>query len=87
MTLGEIVDGGICLSEFGQVIGHHWTRIPDHATHMELDEWVVMPNHMYGIIVIALTATKILPPALSSAKAGEQAGSLPNAGTVVQLAQ
>lgn len=29
-----------------------WLAIPDHAAVVELDEWVVMPNHMHGIMVI-----------------------------------
>lgn len=51
--LGEVVDGEMRLSEWGQVVSHYWKRIPDHVTQVELDEWVVMPNHMHGIIVIA----------------------------------
>jgi len=51
--LGEVVDGGMRLSEWGQVASRYWKRIPDHVAHVELDEWVVMPNHVHGIIVIA----------------------------------
>ncbi|MBN1810535.1 MAG: transposase [Anaerolineae bacterium] len=29
-----------------------WQRIPRHSPHVELDKWVVMPNHVHGIIVI-----------------------------------
>ena len=29
-----------------------WQRIPRHFSHVQLDEWVVMPNHVHGIIVI-----------------------------------
>jgi putative transposase len=29
-----------------------WQRIPRHFPHVELDAWVVMPNHLHGIIVI-----------------------------------
>ncbi len=29
-----------------------WQRIPRHFPHVELDEWVVMPNHIHGIVVI-----------------------------------
>jgi hypothetical protein len=51
--LGEVVNGGMRLSQLGQVVSHYWKRIPDHVGHVELDEWVVMPNHIHGIIVIA----------------------------------
>jgi REP element-mobilizing transposase RayT len=30
-----------------------WLEIPDHFPLVELDEWIVMPNHIHGIIVIA----------------------------------
>ena len=29
-----------------------WLAIPDHVPGVELDEWVVMPNHTHGIIVL-----------------------------------
>lgn len=50
--LGDIVDGEMHMSQFGQVVSHYWKRIPSHVAHVELDEWVIMPNHMHGIIVI-----------------------------------
>jgi REP element-mobilizing transposase RayT len=30
-----------------------WQRIPRHFAHVRLDAWVVMPNHIHGIIIIA----------------------------------
>jgi REP element-mobilizing transposase RayT len=29
-----------------------WLAIPEHVPTVELDEWVVMPNHIQGIILI-----------------------------------
>jgi REP element-mobilizing transposase RayT len=29
-----------------------WLRIPRHFPHVQLDAWVVMPNHVHGILVI-----------------------------------
>jgi putative transposase len=29
-----------------------WQRIPRHFPHVRLDEWVVMPNHLHGLVVI-----------------------------------
>jgi len=50
--LGEVVDAVMRPSEFGQVVSRYWMRIPVHVAHVELDEWVVMPNHIHGIIMI-----------------------------------
>ena len=35
------------------IAGTMWQRIPRHFAGAELDEWVVMPDHIHGIIVIA----------------------------------
>jgi REP element-mobilizing transposase RayT len=50
-----------------------WQRIPRHFPHVELDKWVVMPNHIHGIIVItdAVGATHSTNGA-STAEAGSQ---------------
>ena len=37
--LGEVVDGGMRLSQFGQVVSQTWLRIPAHVAHVTLDEW------------------------------------------------
>ena len=29
-----------------------WLKIPGHSPNVQLDEWVIMPNHLHGIIVI-----------------------------------
>ena len=48
------------LNEIGEIVGAGWTGLPDHCRNIELDESIVMPNHLYGIAVIvrepALTA-------------------------------
>jgi len=35
-----------------RVVETFWRRIPGHTPHVELDEWVVMPNHLHGIIIV-----------------------------------
>lgn len=49
---GEVVDGAMSLGDYGRVVATMWQRIPRHFPHVGLDEWVVMPNHVHGIIVI-----------------------------------
>ena len=51
--LGQIIDGEMQLNEWGQVASHYWKRIPHHSDHVQLDAWIVMPNHLHGVIVIA----------------------------------
>jgi putative transposase len=49
---GEIVDGEMRLSPMGHIASEHWRAIPEHFPHVELGAYVVMPNHVHGIIMI-----------------------------------
>ncbi|WP_028295363.1 transposase [Olivibacter sitiensis] len=49
---GEVVDGFVRLSEIGEFVERSWKEIPNHFPFVILDEFVVMPNHVHGIVVI-----------------------------------
>jgi len=49
---GEILDGKMELNEYGQIATDCWKEIPKHFPSVEIDEFVVMPNHVHGIITI-----------------------------------
>ncbi len=59
---GEVVDGRMVLNELGQVARECWLAIPDHFPHSRLDEFVIMPNHVHGIIwIVGPDGKKELP--------------------------
>jgi putative transposase len=49
---GDVVDGEMRLNDAGQMVVQCWHELPAHFFHLELDEFVVMPNHMHGIIIV-----------------------------------
>lgn len=49
---GEIVGGQMILSPIGKIVDEEWRRTPSVRSNVSLDEWVIMPNHLHGIIVI-----------------------------------
>ena len=53
--LGKIDEGFPILNELGQTTYQYWSEIPQHHTHVEIDEFIVMPNHIHGIIIIVET--------------------------------
>ena len=53
--LGDVVDGEVRLSEFGRLANSVWLELPRHYPHVRLDAWVVMPNHVHGIVMLKLT--------------------------------
>jgi putative transposase len=48
---GDVVDDVVHLSAWGDIAAQCWRDIPAHLDHVELDEWVVMPNHVHGILL------------------------------------
>src|SRR5215210_6640299 len=63
---GEIVDGQMRLNEAGRMVLAEWNTLPDRFPAVELDEFVVMPNHVHGIITISMGtvgATGAIDPA------------------------
>ena len=49
---GQVVDGQVKLSEYGRVVSDSWGWLAENYPFVKLDEMVVMPNHLHGIIVI-----------------------------------
>jgi putative transposase len=40
------------LTRIGEIVDRNWTEIPDHFPNVVLDEYVIMPNHFHGILII-----------------------------------
>ena len=49
---GNIVDGEMGLNVYGREVDTCWDSITGHFAYVRLDAFVVMPNHVHGIIVI-----------------------------------
>lgn len=47
---GKIVDGQMQLNELGIVAGEEWRKTEHIRSHVVLHEFVIMPNHVHGII-------------------------------------
>ena len=50
--LGEIEAAEVMLSPVGQVAHREWKRLRSRFPGLEVDEFVIMPNHIHGIVVI-----------------------------------
>ena len=49
---GSIADGIMLLSDAGRIVQEEWLRTPFVRLDVSLDEYVIMPDHVHGIIVI-----------------------------------
>lgn len=50
---GRIVDDAMQCQPYGQIITECWQAIPRHFPHAVLDAFIVMPNHVHGIIILS----------------------------------
>lgn len=49
---GEIINGEMRLNEYGAIVTEEWNHTAMIRPNVELDAFVVMPNHIHGIIMI-----------------------------------
>ena len=49
---GRIMDGAMHRSPMGELAQWCWDAIPEHMPHVDVGEFVVMPNHVHGVVVI-----------------------------------
>ncbi len=77
---GEIVNDKMVLNNFGKIVKNIWLELPSHNNNISIDEFIIMPNHIHGIIEIInvgdrhvcplhLRHTQILPKVVGGFKA------------------
>jgi REP element-mobilizing transposase RayT len=72
---GRVVEGQTQRSALGSIADACWREIPDHFPHVELGSFVVMPNHIHGILTLHAITT---PNAIGS----DAMASEPGRGTI-----
>ena len=51
-VFGQVVNGEMILNEAGCMVEDEWLKTPAVRPEVELDEFVMMPNHFHAIIMI-----------------------------------
>jgi len=49
---GEVAEGQMRRSDAGEMIQQVWKDLPDRFVSIQIDEFIVMPNHIHGVIFI-----------------------------------
>ena len=49
---GKIVKNEMRLNVYGRIVQEVWNGLPGHYPHVVLDAFVIMPNHIHGIVVL-----------------------------------
>ncbi len=61
-AFGELVGEQVSLNECGRIVEEEWRRTEMVRAGVELDAYVVMPNHFHGIVVLTVGATRWVAP-------------------------
>src|SRR4051812_39701690 len=64
------------LTPIGQIVARCWLALPRHFSNMTLDAWVLMPDHMHGIIILRDLVSKPAAPAAADRPNGTRPSSL-----------
>ncbi|MDD4995400.1 MAG: hypothetical protein PHW53_02995 [Patescibacteria group bacterium] len=51
-VFGQIEDKKMVLNEIGKIADRRWRQIPFRFPNVKLDVYVIMPNHIHGIVQI-----------------------------------
>ena len=49
---GEVKNGKMILNKRGKIAEEMWNAITNHYNSITLDNFIIMPNHIHGIIII-----------------------------------
>lgn len=58
LCFGNIENDKMNFTEIGKIAQQYYFEIPDHFPFVKLGEYVVMPNHVHGIIIVDKTIGK-----------------------------
>ena len=50
--LADVVNGKVVPNEFGKIVESRWEWLRNQYRYLELDAFVVMPNHVHGLVKI-----------------------------------
>ena len=54
---GKVVKDNAIPSPAGVIVQDAWHDLPNHYPNIRLDSFIVMPNHIHGIIIITISST------------------------------
>lgn len=60
-VLGSIENGVMHVSALGLLVAETWTWLADQYEYVSLGAWVVMPDHLHGIIQLRSDTGKVKP--------------------------
>jgi REP element-mobilizing transposase RayT len=51
-NLGKVINDEVQLNKYGHIVENEWIKTADIRKNVELDTYVIMPNHLHAIIML-----------------------------------
>jgi putative transposase len=74
---GEIASSEMCPNDAGRMVETIWSQLPAYYPGVDLDAFVLMPNHIHGIILLNADAITTASDAKSGELSGQSATTIP----------
>jgi REP element-mobilizing transposase RayT len=55
---GKIIHEKMRLNDAGEIVADEWKKTPIMRKNIQLDEWIIMPNHFHTIIIVGARCTR-----------------------------
>ena len=59
LLFGRVVNGKVAANRLGAVVEGCRRKLPDHYENVALDAFILMPNHVHGVIIIGDETTNV----------------------------
>lgn len=59
---GELARGTMQMSAAGQIVAEEWQKTEQIQPNVTLDEWIIMPNHVHGIVTLHTSGAETSRP-------------------------
>ena len=79
---GKVSDSDIELNEAGEMVSRVWNGLPDRFSNISVDDFIVIPNHIHGIVDIYGVGASLVG-ALSAKETGATTRVAPTLGEVI----
>ncbi len=81
---GKVAEGDVRLNPAGEIVKDVWERLPERFPAIVLDQFVVMPNHFHGIIVMNDVGALLAAPRMSDVVTQGAASGAPTLGGIMR---
>jgi len=79
---GEVVECEMRLNDMGAIVESCWRSIPEHRANVTVDAFVVMPNHLHGLLRLASVGATLVSPSFEVRSDGRSAPRGPDPGSL-----